>query len=93
MTKTLTFRKSEREIIMKFKLGKSCAIVVACFFISFLLPLLSQLMPLSKSDYVIFDAWINVIVFVNPKLDSLIFFLKSKMLGNEAKKVLKIIWC
>ena len=33
-------RKSEQEFLMKIKLGKSCMIVVICFFIIFLLPLI-----------------------------------------------------
>ena len=93
VSKRLTYRKSEREIIMKFKLAKSWAIVVSCFFISFLVPLISQGLPLSRSDFVILDAWINVIVPLNATLDYLTFFWKSKMLRNEAKKVLKNICC
>ena len=93
MNKGLAFRKSQREILMRFKLAKSCAIVMACFFISFLLPLISHLLPLSKSDFAIPAAWSIAFVYFNATLDSLIFFWKSKILRKEAKKVLKNTWC
>ena len=93
MKKGLAFRKSQREILIKFKLAKSCAIVMACFFISFLLPLIFHMLPLSKSDFVIPAAWSITFVYFNATLDSLIFFWRSKILRKEAKKVLKNTWC
>ena len=93
MNKGLAFRKSQQEILLRFKLAKSCAIVMACFFISFLLPLISHMLPLSKSDFAIPAAWSIAFVYFNATLDSLIFFWKSKILRKEAKKVLKNIWC
>ena len=85
-------RKSQREILMKFKLAKSCAIVMACFFVSFLLPMIGHMLPISKSNLVILAVWNTAFVYLNATLDSLIFFWKSKMLRKEAKKVLKNIW-
>ena len=93
MNKVLAFRKSQREILMKFKLAKSCAIVMACFFISFLLPMIGHMLPISKSDLGILAVWNTAIVYLNATLDSLIFFWKSKMLRKEAKKMLKNAWC
>ena len=93
MNKMLAFRKSQREILMKFKLAKSCAIVMACFFISFILPMIGHMLPISKSDLGILAVWNTAIVYLNATLDSLIFFWKSKMLRKEAKKMLKNAWC
>ena len=81
--------KSEQEFLVKFKLAKSCLIVVVCSFAMFALPALFQ--PLQLSDFikVVINGWFTVLVLSNAILDSLIFFWKNNMLRNEAKKFLK----
>ena len=90
---TLSNKKSEQEFLMKFKLAKSCLIVVVCSFTSFVLPTVFQPLQLSELDQIFLDAWFTVLVLSNSTLDSLIFFWKNNMLRNEAKKVLKKVFC
>ena len=82
-------RKSEKEFLMKFKLAKSCMIVVLCSFVAFFLPAILQRLPLSDFDKLILNGWVVFFVLSNSTLDSLIFFWKNNMLRNEAKKVFK----
>ena len=84
-------RRSEQELLMKFKLAKSCLIVVVCSFIAFLLPSVFQPLELNKFDEIILDGWFTIIVLLNSTLDSLIFFWKNNILRSEAKKVFKNI--
>jgi hypothetical protein len=84
-------RRSEQELLMKFKLAKSCLIVVVCSFIAFLLPSVFQPLKLNKFDEIILDGWFTIIVLLNSTLDSMIFFWKNNMLRSEAKKVFKNI--
>ena len=88
---TLANRKFEQEFLMKFKLAKSCLIVVICSFIAFLLPTVFQPLKIDNFHEIILDGWFTILVLINSTLDSLIFFWKNKMLRNEAKKVLKNI--
>ena len=90
---TLSNKKSEQEFLMKFKLAKSCLIVVVCSFTSFVLPTVFQPLQLSELDQIFLDAWFTVLVLSNSTLDSLIFFWKNNMLRNEAKKILKKVFC
>ena len=90
---TLCNKKSEQEFLMKFKLAKSCLIVVVCSFTSFVLPTVFQPLQLSELDQIFLDAWFTVLVLSNSTLDSLIFFWKNNMLRNEAKKVFKKVFC
>ena len=83
--------KSEQEFLMKFKLAKSCLIVVLCSFAVFALPALFQPLQLSDFNRIIMNAWFTVLVLSNSTLDSLIFFWKNNMLRNEATKFLKKI--
>ena len=85
-------RKSEKEFLMKFKLAKSCLIVVICSFITFVLPGIFEPLEFSDLDKIFLGAWFTVLVLSNSTLDSLIFFWKNNMLRNEAKRVLKKIW-
>ena len=89
--RTSSYIKSEQEFLMKFKLAKSCLIVVVCSFTTFALPAVFQ--PLQLSDFVkvVINGWFTVLVSSNAILDSLIFFWKNNMLRNEAKKFLKKI--
>ena len=84
-------RKSEQEFLMKYKLAKSCLIVVVCSFTSFVLPAVFQPLKLSEFDKLILNGWVGLLVLSNSTLDSLIFFWKNNMLRNEAKKFLKNI--
>ncbi|CAB3978752.1 translation initiation factor IF-2 [Paramuricea clavata] len=84
-------RRSEQELLMKFKLAKSCLVVVVCSFIAFLLPPVFQPLELNKFDEIILDGWFTILVLLNSTLDSLIFFWKNNMLRSEAKKVFKSI--
>ena len=85
--------KSEQEFLMKFKLAKSCLIVVVCSFTSFVVPAVFQALKLSEFDHIFLDACFTILVLSNSTLDSLIFFWKNNMLRNEAKKVLKNVFC
>lgn len=83
--------KSEQEFLMKFKLAKSCLIVVVCSFAMFALPAVFQPLQLSVLNKIIINIWFTVLVLSNAVLDSMIFFWKNNMLRNEAKKFLKKI--
>ena len=83
--------KSEQEFLMKFKLAKSCLIVVVCSFAMFVLPALFQPLQLSDFNKIVINGWFIVLVLSNSTLDSLIFFWNNNMLRNEAKKFLKKI--
>ena len=84
---------SDIHFLMKFKLAKSCFIVVMCSAVTFLLPVMFQLLRIELNDFneIIFNGWCTFLILLNPSLDSLVFFWRNAMLRNEAMKVLRNI--
>ncbi|XP_028402215.1 uncharacterized protein LOC114525194 [Dendronephthya gigantea] len=87
--------RTKKELLMKFKLAKSCFIVVTCSCLSFFVPVLFQplRMELSDLDQIIFNGWSTTLILLNSSLDSLVFFWQNSLLRSEAKKFMKNICC
>ena len=82
-------RKSVKEFLMKFKLAKSCLVVVLCSFVTYFLPAILQPLPLGDFDKLVLNGWCVVLLLSNSTLNSLIFFWKNKILRKEGKKFWK----
>lgn len=82
-------RKSVKEFLMKFKLAKSCLVVVLCSFVTYFLPAILQRLPLGDFDKLVLNGWCVFLLLSNSTLNSLIFFWKNKILRKEGKKFWK----
>ena len=86
-------RKKQREFLKDIKQTKTCFVVVACSLVC-LLPtgILTRTSNFQSFNGAVVVIWAKTFALLNPSLNSMVFFMRNRMLRNETKKTLTNIY-
>ena len=86
-------RKKQREFLKDIKQAKTCFVVVACSLVC-LLPtaILTRTSNFQSFNGAVVVIWAKTFALLNPSLNSMVFFVRNRMLRNETKKTLTNIY-
>ena len=85
--------RGRQRFLQDVKLAKSCFLMVICFFICLLPVTVVPTLSIDGFLDVVFITWSSTLALMNSSLNSIVLFWKSRMLRNEARGILKQVFC
>lgn len=83
---------NQKRLLRNIRQAKSCLIVVLCNFVCFLPTIFVMNLKKSPFNMMILLSWSSTLIFSASSLNSVIFFWRNRILKNEAKKILRLVF-